>query len=41
MLRALPVLIQEANASGDAGANKSGFDKGTADDVAYEVHDDK
>ncbi|MDD5790477.1 MAG: molecular chaperone DnaK [Spirochaetia bacterium] len=28
-------------ASGDAGANKSGFDKGTADDVAYEVHDDK
>lgn len=28
-------------ATGDAGANKSGFDKGTADDVAYEVHDDK
>ena len=29
------------NASGDAGAeNKSGFDKGSADDVEYEVKDE-
>ena len=31
----------DAGAAGDAGASSKGFDKGSADDVEYEVHDDK
>ncbi len=30
----------DAGAAGDAGASSKGFDKGSADDVEYEVHDD-